>query len=218
VLRDQGYVEGRNLALEHRYAGGRLERFPALAADLAQMKVDVILASSPLSIRAARQATSTIPIVMINGDPEMFGTMSRPGGNITGLTAFQAELAGKQVELLKEAETTARALGLTVYVADAQVADDFEGAFAAIAKERAGGVGSPGGADAGGLISYLPSRQESYRRAGDYVSRILKGAHAGDLPIEQPSRFELTVNLRTARALRLTLPQALVLRADRLIE
>ena len=103
ALRDHGYVEGRNLVLEHRHAAGRLERFPALASELLQAKVDVIVASSPLSIRAARQATSTTPIVMINGDPAMFASMARPGGNVTGLTAFQAELAAKQVELLKEA-------------------------------------------------------------------------------------------------------------------
>ena len=271
ALREHGYDEGRNLSLEHRYFAGRLDRFPSLAADLVQAKVDVILASSPLSIRAARQATSTIPIVMINGDPEMFSNMSRPGGNVTGLTAFQAELAGKQVELLreavpklakvallrnptqpvhalklKEAETVARALGPTVHVVTAQTAAELEPAFTSMAKERVGGVvvfadgtysanrgkiadlalrhglpsvfGSPGAAEAGGLISYLPSREESYRRAGSYVGRILKGAHAGDLPIEQPTRFELSINLRTARTLRVALPQALVVRADRLIE
>jgi putative ABC transport system substrate-binding protein len=271
VLRNHGYAEGRNLVLEHRYAAGRLDRFPELVSNLVRSNVDVIVASSPLSILAAREATSTIPIVIVNGDPRMFSDLTRPGGNVTGLIAFQGELAGKQVELLKEAvpalsrlavlhnptqpvhslklkeaQHVARALGMSVFVADARSADELDSAFSAIAKERVGGIvvfadgayytnrariadlalrqglptvfGSPGAADAGGFMTYLPNGAETYGRAGDYVSRILKGAHPGDLPIEQPTRFELAINMKTARALRVTVPQALVLRADRLIE
>lgn len=270
-LAEGGLVEGRNLTLEHRHAAGHLDRFPALAAELVQTKPDVILAASPLSIRAVRAATASIPIVMINGDPGMFVSLARPGGNITGLVAFQAELAGKQVELLKEAvpklgkfavlrnptqpvhtaklkeaEAVARALKLAIHVVEAQAPDDFEPAFVAMTREGVGGLvvfadgtyftnrariaelalrhglpavfGSAGAAEAGGLISYLPNREEAYRRAASYIVRILKGAHAGDLPIEQPTRFELSMNLKTARALRLTLPQALLVRADKIIE
>jgi putative tryptophan/tyrosine transport system substrate-binding protein len=271
ALREAGFVEGRNVRVEHRYADGKLDRFPALAAELVHAKVDVIVAASPLSIRAARAATEKIPIVMINGDPAMFASLSRPGGNITGLTAFQAELAGKQVELLKEAvpkitkvallrnltqpvhalklkeaEAVARALKLAVHVVDAQAPDDIEAAVVSAAKERAGGLvvfadgmynayrariadialrqglptvfGTPGAADSGGLINYLPSPEETYGRAATYVVRILKGAPAGDLPIQQPTRFELSINLKTARALSIALPQTLVVRADRIIE
>ena len=270
-LADAGYVEGRNVILEHRHAEGHLERFPALTADLVQVRVDVIVASSPLSIRAARAATTTIPIVMVNGDPGQFANLARPGGNVTGLTAFQAELAGKQMELLKEAvpslgkvallrnptqpvhaakqrqaETVARALKVDVFVAEAKTPDDFEPAFAAMVKEGAGGVvvfadgmyyanrariaglavrhglpsafGSPGAADAGAMINYLPNGADTFRRAANYVARILKGAAAGDLPIEQPTRFDLSLNQNTARALRITLPQSLIVRADRVIE
>jgi putative ABC transport system substrate-binding protein len=271
ALQEDGYAEGRNLTLEHRYAEGQLERFPALATDLVRRNVDVIVAASPLAIRAARDATSTIPIVMINGDPAMFISLSRPGGNITGLTAWQAELAGKQLELLKEAlprlgrvavlrnptqpvhalklqevESVARALKITVHVTEARAPDDFDGAFASMVRERADGLvvfadgmyytnrarlaslalrhalptafGSEGAAQSGGLVAYVPDAGETYRRAASYVARILKGANAGDLAIEQPKRFQLSVNLKTARALGLTLPPSLLVRADHVVE
>lgn len=271
ALLADGYAVGRNLALEHRYAEGQLERFPALADDLVRRKVDVIVAASPLAIRAARDATSTIPIVMINGDPAMFISLSRPGGNITGLTAWQAELAGKQLELLKEAvpklervavlrnptqpvhalklhevESVAKALKVTVHVTEARAPDDFEGAFASMARDRSQGLvvfadgmystnrarlaelamrhalpaafGSEGAAQAGGLITYVPDSGETYRRAASYVTRILKGAHAGDLAIERPTRFNLSINLKTARALGLTLPPSLLVRADHVLD
>ena len=190
ALSSDGYVVGRNVVLEHRHAAGNLERFGVLASELVAAKVDAIVASSPLSIRAARQATATIPIVMINGDPAMFASFAQPGANITGLTALQEELAAKQVELLTEAVP-----GLTRTC-----------------------FGTPGAARAGGLIEYVPSGDELYRRAAGFVAKILKGAHASDLPVEQPTLFELSLNLKTARALRLSLPQTLMVRADHVIE
>lgn len=271
ALAGEGFVIGRNVVLEHRYAGGRLDRFPVLARELVAAKVDVVVAASPLAIRAARQATATIPIVMINGDPAMIASLARPGGNITGLIALQEELAAKQVELindavpgltrvgllrnptqpvhvlkLRAAEEMARRLGLAVRVADARAPEEFEPAFARMAKDRVGAVvvfadgtyltnraklaelalrhalptcfGSPGAAHAGGLMAYVPSFNEAYRRAGAFVAKILQGARPGDLPVEQPTLFELSVNLKTARALGLTLPQLLLARADHVIQ
>lgn len=266
-----GFVEGRNLAIEVRTAAGRLETLPALGADLVRSRVDVILAIAPLSIRAARQATSTVPIVMALGDPATFESLARPGGNVTGVTALAAELAGKQVELIKEAlpratrvavlrnpdqpvhvaklreaEAVARALGIRLIVVDARTAEDFDAAFLVIAAERAEGLivfadgvyrghrvrlveiasrlrlpavyGSEGFAQAGGLIAYVPDAEETYRRAASFVARILKGASPATLPVEQPTRFHLLVNRRTAAALGLTLPPSLMLRADEVID
>jgi putative ABC transport system substrate-binding protein len=271
VLSSDGFVVGRNVVLEHRYAAGNLDRFSVLASELVTAKVDAIVASSPLSIRAARQATATIPIVMINGDPAMFASFARPGGNITGLTALQEELAAKQVELLKEAvpgltrigvlrnptqpvhtlklravEQTARAYRLALVSVEARSPGDFDVAFTTLAREGVGALvvladgtyathrarladlaaqqslptcfGSPGSAKAGGLIEYVPSGDELYRRAAAFVAKVLKGAHPSDLPVEQPTLFELSLNLKTARALRLSLPQTLILRADHIIE
>jgi putative tryptophan/tyrosine transport system substrate-binding protein len=266
-----GYVEGRNLALEVRTAAGRLETLPELGVDLVRSRVDVILAIAPLSIRAARQATSTVPIVMALGDPATFESLARPGGNVTGVTALAAELAGKQVELIKEvlprasrvavlrnpdqpvhaaklrqAEAVARALGVRLIVVDARTADDFDAAFLVVAGERAEGLivfadgvyrgqrvrlveiasrlrlpavyGSEGFAQAGGLIAYVPDPEETYRRAASFVARILKGASPATLPVEQPTRFHLLVNRRTAAAIGLTLPPALMLRADQVLD
>jgi putative ABC transport system substrate-binding protein len=271
ALSSDGFVVGRNVVLEHRYAAGNLDRFPRLASELAAARVDAIVASSPLSIRAARQATTTIPIVMINGDPAMFASFARPGGNVTGLTALQEELAAKQVELLKEAvpgltkigvlrnptqpvhalkiravEDAARTYRLVLHVVEARAPGDFDTAFAMLARERVGALvvladgtyaahrarladlatqqslptcfGTPGAANAGGLIEYVPSGDEQYRRAAGFVAKVLKGAHPGDLPVEQPTLFELSLNLKTARALRLALPQTLMVRADHVIE
>lgn len=271
TLAVEGFVIGRNLVVEHRYAGGQLDRFPALAGELVAAKVDAMVAASPLSIRAARQATATIPIVMINGDPAMFSSLARRERNITGLTALQEELAAKQVELIKEAvpgltrvglmrnptqpvhtlklraaEETARRLGLSVRVAEARAPEDFEPAFSLMAKDRVGAVvvladgtylthrariaelakrhalptcfGSPGAAHSGGLLAYVPSFNEAYRRAAGFVAKILRGAQPADLPVEQPTLFELSVNLKTARALGLTLPQPLLARADHVIQ
>lgn len=271
TLRQHGYVEGRNVAFEIRTSAGRLEALPALAAELARLNVDVILAIAPFSIRAARQATSTIPIVMAFGDPAMFDSLARPGGNVTGVTALAAELAGKQVELLKEAlprvtrvavlrnpaqpvhvaklkqaETVAGALGIRLVVVDARGAEDFDAAFVTIASERAEGLivfadgmflahrkrlvelaslrrlpgvyASNGFAQAGGLIAYAPDTAETFRRAASFVDRIFKGANPATIPVEQPTRFELTVNLAAARALGLTIPPSLLQRADQVIE
>lgn len=271
ALRGRGYVEGRNVAFEVRTSSGRLDALPELAAELARLNVDVILAIAPLSIRAARQATTTIPIVMALGDPATFESLARPGGNVTGVTALAAELAGKQVELLKEAlpwasrvavlrnpeqpvhvaklrqaETVARALGIRLVVVDARGPEGFDAAFATIAGERAEGLivfadggflahrkrlvelasrlrlpgvyASNGFAQAGGLITYVPDTAETYRRAASFVDRLFKGASPATLPVEQPTRFDLTVNLAAARALGLTIPQSLLVRANQVVE
>ena len=270
-LREHGWIEGRNVAFEQRLAAGKLELLPSLAAELVKSSPDLILAVAPLSIRAARQATPSIPIVMVFGDPEMFVDLARPGGNVTGMAALAAELAGKQVELLKqavpavsrvavlrnpvqpvhvakvrEAENTARALKLRILPVDARGPDDFEAAFATMAHERVDGLivladgafrnaaprltelatrhrlptvyGSTGYAQAGGLVEYAPNPAESFRRAAAYVDRILRGAKPGDLPVEQPTTFALTVNTKAARAIGVTLPPALLLRAEQVID
>jgi putative ABC transport system substrate-binding protein len=242
-----------------------------LAAELVRANVDVIVAIAPVAIRAARQVTSTIPIVMVHGDPAMFSTLARPGGNVTGLTALAAELAGKQVEILKEtlprasrvavlrnpdqpvhvaklqqADAVARALAVRLIVVDARSADDFDAAFLTLAHERPEGLivfadgtylahrkrlvelasrlslpaiyASNGFAQAGGLMSYVPDATETFRRAASFVARILKGARPADLPVEQPTKFDLAINLKTAKALGLTIPPSLLLRADQVIE
>lgn len=271
ALRQQGYVEGRNLVFEVRTSGGRLDALPDLAAELVWLKVDVILAIAPLSIRAARQATSTIPIVMALGDPAPFDGLARPGGNVTGVTALAAELAYKQVELMKEAlprvtrvavlrnpeqpvhvaklgqaERVARALEIGLVVVDARGPEDFDATFATMATERAEGLivfadgvflanrkrlvelasrirlpgvyASNGFAQAGGLITYVPDAAETFCRAASFVARICKGANPATLPVEQPTRFELVVNLGAARALGPTIPRSLLVRADHVIE
>jgi putative ABC transport system substrate-binding protein len=270
-LGEQGYVEGRNLLLEHRHAGLALDNLPALATELVRARVDVIVAVGPAAIRSARQATATTPIVMLNGDPAMFTNLARPGGNVTGLSALAAELAGKQMDLLKETvptltrvamlrnpaqpvhaakvrevEKVARQLKVEVQVLEVRGLEDFEAAFSAMARGHAGAVLIPadgtyalhyarlaelagrhglpaiaGGTDyarSGGLMEFVPHEAESFRAVARYVARILQGANPGDLPIEQPTRFQLTLNLKTAKTLGLTLPPAVLLRADAVIE
>jgi len=274
-LREQGYEEGRNIVLEPRFADGKLERLPGLAAELVGLRVDVIVASSSQAIQAAQNATRTIPIVMTTvGDPVGPGfvaSLARPGGNITGLTIQAPELIAKRLQLLKEAvpqvarvaviwdpaiihevhgyqeaETAARSLGVRLLSTNIARAEDLEPAFAAVAQDGADGLlvfenaltsnngkrivelalrhrlpgvyGLRDLAEAGGLIAYGPSRAENYRRAAIYVDKILKGAKPSDLPVEQPTKFELAINLKTAKTLGVTIAPSLLVRADQVIE
>jgi ABC-type uncharacterized transport system substrate-binding protein len=272
-LHELGYAEGRNISIEYRWAEGRSERLPALAADLARLKVDVIITAGKGPIEAARQATATIPIVMaISSDPVRLGlaaSLGRPGGNITGLTTLDQELPGKWMELFKEilpetsrvavlsdpyytadqlrvSEAAARSLGIRLQVLNVGRPEELETAFAQTKKNRAEALIVLSSASfyvhraelvalaakqqvptiyhqkdfvvgSDGLISYGPDYKDLFRRAAGYVDKILKGAKPGDLPIEQPTKFELVINLRTAKALGLTIPEPLLQRADQVI-
>jgi len=270
-LRDLGYVEGRNIVFERRFADGRLERLPDLAAELVRLRVDVIVTGTNIQIAAAQRATATIPIIMVIAvDPVGAGfiaSLARPDGNITGLS-FDAsrEVYGKNLALLKEMvpklsrvgvlgqaqggfaelEAAARQLNVALEVVDIRSPDDFEGAFAAMTGMRVGAVLVAGGpltymrrqqiadfalkyhlpamalvseyAQAGLLMSYGPNLPDLYRRAATYVAKILGGANPADLPVAQPTKFDLVINLKTAKALGLTTPQTLLVRADELIQ
>jgi putative ABC transport system substrate-binding protein len=273
-LRELGYLDNQNIAIEYRYADGVNERLPGLAAELVHLKVDVIVTSGP-GVAAAKNATKTVPIVMTNiSDPVRIGliaSLARPGGNITGLASLPPGLEGKRLELLKETfprlsrvailrdpasatnalsleEATAAAgiLGLTIQSQEIRSPDDLEPAFSAIHAQRTGAVvilrnplsntyraqilklavktrlpamySDREFTDAGGLMSYGPNRLEQYRRAATYVDKILKGAKPVDLPVEQPIKFELIINLKTAKQIGLTIPPNVLARADKVIK
>jgi putative ABC transport system substrate-binding protein len=277
-LRDLGYVEGRNLMIEYRDAEGKLDRLPALAAELVALKVDVIVAANTRAALAAKQATRSLPIVFSNAsDPVASGlviSLARPGGNVTGLSNLSSELVGKCLEqltqavprvsrvavlwqpgalggrtekdMLKAADVAARALEVQLQVVEARGPADFDRAFSEMTRARAGALTVLSstlflierrrlaelaarhrlpmafpwreGVDAGSLMSYGMDFPDLFRRAATYVDKILKGAKPGDLPVEQPTKFELVINLKTAKALGLTIPQSVLSRADLIVE
>ena len=278
ALRELGYIDGQNIAIEYRYAEGKRDRQPELAAELVRHKVDIILVTgAEVLVQAAKNATKTIPIVMMRGaDPVEAGlveSLARPGGNVTGITNLSTDLGGKRLELLKDAApkvarvavlyeptvradvlqvkevlpVAARALRLTIQPWEVRAGDAFEKVFAALSKERPNGLYVSGGSprmmanrkriadlalksrlpsmyqnrefvDAGGLMSYGADEADSYRRVAYFVDRILKGAKPADLPVEQPTKFELVINLKTAKQIGLTIPPEVLARATRLIK
>jgi putative ABC transport system substrate-binding protein len=273
-LHARGYTEGLNIVIEYRFAEGKLDGLPALAADLVRSKVDVIVTGGGPPTRAAKDATKSIPTIIVNiSDPVALGfvaSLAKPGGNMTGLASIQTNLGGKRVELLKEilpqlsrlavlvnrdvpgygvqikeVEIATQTIGLQLQVEKIQGPNDLEKAFSAITKGRAGAVlgltnptfmalrtriaelairshlptmyGSRAFVDAGGLISYGPDVADLFRRAAVYVDKILKGAKPADLPVEQPTKFEFVLNLKTANQIGLTIPPNVLARADKVI-
>lgn len=274
-LRELGYMEGQTIVLEYRFAAGQPERLPALAAELVRLKVDMIVTDGGPAVRAAKDATATLPIVMAaSGDPVRLGviaSLARPGGNVTGLSLMAPELGGKRLALLKEAlphvsrvaalwhagnvaqpdqlreiEAAARGMGLQLHSLAVQHPDELDSAFAAMKQAGAEALITLADvvfwnhrtqvvalaaqhrlpamfperefADVGGLMAYGPSVPDSFRRAAIFVDRILKGAKPADLPVEQPVKFELVLNLKTVQALGLTLPPSLLFQADKVIQ
>jgi putative ABC transport system substrate-binding protein len=275
-LRELGWIEGQNIVIEHRFAEGNSERLPGFAADLVRLKVDVIAAGPTPPVVAARNATGTIPIVMLGAaEPVELGliaSLARPGGNITGLSwSVNLEIIGKGLQILKEAlpkvrhvailwnssnpaqaiaikdvKASARLAGVQLLLLDVRGPDEFERAFATMAKQRVDAVlvvadalfvshrariaelearyrlpsmhGLLQNVDAGGLMFYGPDLTVVYRRGAFYVDKILKGTKPADLPVEQPAKYDLVINLKTAKALGLAIPQSLLFRADQIIE
>jgi putative ABC transport system substrate-binding protein len=276
ALRELGYIEGQNIAIEYRYAEGKFDRAPELAAELVRLRVDIIVLSGGARlIQPAKNATKSIPIVMVGQgvDPVKAGfveSLARPGGNLTGITLLGTELGGKRLELLKEAvpkvgrvtalyepgpvralevkdlQVAARALKLTMQTWEVRDEDGFEKVFAATSKARPDGLyvvgstlmfanrkriadfaiksrlpsiyGNRDGVDAGGLMSYGADLADSYRRVAYFVDRILKGAKPADLPVEQPTKFELVINLKAAKQIGLTLSPDFLARANKVIK
>ncbi len=272
-LRDLGYVEGRNIVFERRYADGHMDRLPEIAAELVRLRVDVIVTGSSIHVAAAKQATQTVPIVMVfTADPVQAGfvrSLARPGGNITGLSAdASSELWAKYLTMMKqvvpklsrlgvlgqvktqvefkELDAASRKLDIALEVADMRSPSDLDGAFSVMTSKRVEALlvvvspltyllkGSTAElaikyrlptisnanqyAEAGLLMSYGPRLEDLYRQAATYVDKILRGVRPADLPVEQPTKFELSINLKTARALGLTIPQSLLLRAEVVIQ
>ncbi len=277
ALRELGYVEGQNIIIEYRYAEGKWDRLPELAAELVRLKIDTILVGGPPLVRAAMNATKTIPIVMWGAgtDPVEEGlikSLARPGGNVTGITNLGPELGGKRLELFKEAvpklarvavlydpatpgnvgevkevlPVAARALQLSMQSWEVRGTDDFDRVFAVLNKQRPDGLYVTGGGpligsnrkqivgfalksrlpsmyrdrqsvDAGGLMSYGADLADSYRRVAYFVDRILKGAKPGELPVEQPTKFEFVINLKTAKQIGVTISPEVMARATKLI-